>query len=102
MYCPKCGNEMFCPCDVCSRLRREENGLNAVAWGYDIKRDTVACGNCGLQKHISWWKELETNFFTTQYYEIDNNDIEGYIEGYIDDLIDNNDIEGYIDDLIAL
>lgn len=79
MYCPKCGNEMFCPCDVCSRLRREENGLNAVAWGYDIKRDTVACGNCGLQKHISWWKELETNFFDARYHKIESKDIEVYL-----------------------
>uniref|UniRef100_A0A6M3K2B6 Uncharacterized protein n=1 Tax=viral metagenome TaxID=1070528 RepID=A0A6M3K2B6_9ZZZZ len=56
MYCPKCGQEQFCPCKHCRKAHE-----NKVVWEW--KGDVIACGKCGVLKAASWWEGLAFDIY---------------------------------------
>ena len=50
MICPKCNQELLCPCESCNN-----NPKNLC---YALDSDILSCP-CGFSEHIDWWEELE-------------------------------------------
>ncbi len=57
MFCPKCGQEQFCPCPTCSK--REPHDI----YYKQIEPSGQACSKCGLTKDMAWWDNLEWDIF---------------------------------------
>ena len=55
MNCPRCGEEMKCPCRSCRDNRPDEPGTYWV----DLEEDLEACGKCMFTQHIDWWQERD-------------------------------------------
>jgi len=49
--CPKCGEEMRCPCPSCS-----DRNKGRIVWEW-IGGDIIACGKCGFEQSADWWEE---------------------------------------------
>lgn len=57
MNCPRCDVNMKCDCSACTSNPKNDN-IPGVLMSGDRKKDTIACGNCGLEAHIDEWEEL--------------------------------------------
>ena len=59
MYCPKCGQEQFCPCDACRGKHKQE-----TIWKWtDDEISGIICSKCGFTKSVDWWLILEYDVY---------------------------------------
>jgi len=59
MYCPKCGQKRFCPCDACNERQHAP-----IVWQWtDEDESGIICGKCGFTKSIDWWLDLEYDVY---------------------------------------
>ncbi len=58
MFCPKCGQEQFCPCKACKPTHKKK-----LVWKWDKEGWLISCGRCGLTAYAGWWEDLSFDIF---------------------------------------
>jgi len=61
-FCPKCGQDLSCPCDPCAEREKD-----AVKWVWMPDGERVQCPNCKFTAHADWWQDWEVEAFNHQW-----------------------------------
>lgn len=56
MNCPRCKEEMKCPCKAC---RERWPGKPGTYWLDLAGGELEACGECGFTARIEWWDQRD-------------------------------------------
>ena len=59
MSCPKCGYKQVCPCNHCTKVRKEDNvDIEIKPWIFK-DNGNIECANCGFEGSFLFWNENE-------------------------------------------
>ncbi len=76
--CPECGHPQYCPCDSCKVHFPAPEGVKY--WEWQSNEESIACGNCGVIKHVDEWMDLSVEYYENirarKLIEMESNDVE--------------------------